>query len=184
MALTGNARFDAKVDEMLRLGRTTFNYYDFYTRSPDYEEEMTFADELLISLDTRGYDCVKTNEVWPPEYVFEKRMELVTQDFSSSEDEDKAEDDEGWIEVAPKRNRRVYIPIKRSLARIRGHGKYMENRFLCKTPCSFCDRCPRILFSCSQEGCQWLTCIVCLGTRPERKVCGGCGFGMDRSDDY
>ena len=105
--------------------------------------------------------------------------EPITQDFSS-----ESEDDGGdWITITPKHTRKVFIPIKRSLAKIRGKGVFMENRFLAITPCSFCDRMPRILFSCAQEGCQWLTCIVCMGSKPELKLCGGCGFGMNRGKE-
>jgi hypothetical protein len=173
-------RFLNKLDQLLGEGRTSFSYFDFYSRHPDYEEEMEFGDQLFILLDNRGYDLIKTQELWPPQYIFERRTREVFDEPISQEESD---DDEGWVEITPKATRKVFIPIKRSLSKIRSRGLFMENRFLCETPCSFCDRTPRILFSCAQEGCQWLTCLVCLGANPETKLCGGCGFGMNRGKE-
>ena len=89
-------------------------------------------------------------------------------------------DGDDWITVTPQKNRRVYLPIKRSIVSIRGRGKFMENRFLSFTPCSNCGASKKVLIGCANEGCSWLSCLDCLGPIPEVTVCGGCETEMNR----
>jgi len=169
------AGFVEKLDKYLDREKTSFTYYDFYRRAPDYEEEMEFAHNLYILMDEREFDLVETHEIWPPNYVFKKRV-YVHETLAETDEED----DGGWITVKPKSHRKLFIPKSRNLVKILGKGEYMENRYLCLTPCSFCIREVYVLISCANEGCEWLTCLVCMGAKPERKLCGGCGFDMSR----
>ena len=110
------------------------------------------------------------NQSW---FIFRSEEIMESDSFDPIRDDD-------FITVVPQSRRRVYLPIKRSIVKIRGKGKFMENRFLSKTPCSNCSAPRTVLISCANEGCHWLSCLDCLGPIPEVTVCGSCETEMNR----
>lgn len=106
-----------------------------------------------------------------------QKLSSEIESIVEEKEEEGFQESDGWIRVSPHGTRRVFLPKRRSLSRIAGVGVVMENYFMVKTPCSVCPLTPRILFSCSNEGCECLICITCIKELPgsgERKKCPTC----------